>query len=168
MIAPGGEPRVVDSREDRFRSFCIAVEPRLRRALSSAYGADLGSDATADALAWAWEHFERIEGMANPGGYLWLVGQSSVRSARRRNRRFNEPDRSAPTATDGPTFEPELEKAMSALSVRQRTAVLLVHGFDYSLSEAAESMGCRVRTLRNHLDRALTKLRHTLGVTTDV
>ena len=54
---------------------------------------------------------------------------------------------------------------MAGLSLRQRTAVVLVHGYDYSLTEAAEVMGCRVRTLRNHLDRGLTKLRRTLGVT---
>lgn len=53
--------------------------------------------------------------------------------------------------------------AIADLSVRQRTAVVLVHGYEYSLAEAADVMGCRVRTLRNHLDRGLIKLRRTLG-----
>jgi DNA-directed RNA polymerase specialized sigma24 family protein len=45
--------------------------------------------------------------------------------------------------------------------------VLLVHGYGYSLSEAAGSMGCRIRTLRNHLERGLSSLRTDLGVTDD-
>lgn len=67
----------VATRQERFTSFCTEVEPRLRRALVAAYGPDLGSDAAADAFAWAWEHFDRVDDMANPAGYLWRVGQTS-------------------------------------------------------------------------------------------
>ena len=150
------------SREGRFRSLCARVEPGLRRALISAYGAELGSEATADALAWAWEHLERLEPMDNPGGYLWRVGQSSVRRAHRRRA---EPAVHELSVAREPDVEPALEAALAGLSIRQRTAVLLVHGYGYSLTEAATQMGCRVRTLRNHLDRGLAKLRTDLGVT---
>ena len=150
------------TRARRFQALCIQVEPGLRRALIGAYGSDLGSEATADALAWAWEHLERLESMDNPAGYLWRVGQTAVRRARRQ----------PPNATDDgphparePEIEPALDGALARLSVRQRTAVLLVHGYGYSLTEAAAQMGCRVRTLRHHLDRGLAKLRSDLGVT---
>ncbi|MGI8755862.1 MAG: RNA polymerase sigma factor [Acidimicrobiales bacterium] len=157
----------VATRQERFTSFCAEVEPRLRRALVAAYGPDLGSDAAADAFAWAWEHFDRVDDMANPAGYLWRVGQTSVRTAARRRPWPGVPDRSddAVGSVDGPAFEPALVHAMADLSLRQRTAVVLVHGYEYSLAEAAGVMGCRVRTLRNHLDRGLIKLRRTLGVT---
>lgn len=56
-------------------------------------------------------------------------------------------------------------QALGMLPLRQRTAVLLVHGYGYSLTAAAEHLGCRVRTLRHHLDRGMTKLRDQLGVT---
>jgi DNA-directed RNA polymerase specialized sigma24 family protein len=56
---------------------------------------------------------------------------------------------------------------MAALPHRQRTAVLLVHGYGYSLSEAAEAMSCRIRTLRHHLDRGLARVRLQLGVAND-
>ena len=68
-------------------SFVATVEPTLRRALVAVYGVELGREATADALAWAWQHWSRVRGMKNPAGYLWRVGQTSVRSATRRRRR---------------------------------------------------------------------------------
>lgn len=152
------------TRAQRFSSFCVEVEPRLRRTLVATYGAELGSEAAADALAWAWEHFERVEAMDNPAGYLWRVGQTSVRGATRR-RAWTVADRAPGAAAEERSFEPALLQAMAALPHRQRTAVLLVHGYGYSLSEAAEAMSCRIRTLRHHLDRGLTKLRQQLGVT---
>lgn len=163
-MAPDDEASVL-TRADRFRVLCNDVEPGLRRALVAAFGIDLGSDASADALAWAWEHFERVEAMANPAGYLWRVGQTSVRRAtRRRPQTWTVP----PHSDNGDhRFEPALGSALANLPDRQRTAVVLVHGYGYSLSEAAEVLGCRVRTLRNHLDRGLAKVRATLGVSDD-
>lgn len=153
------------SREERYRSFFATTEPRLRRALIAAYGPELGSDATAEALTWAWEHFERIETMPNPAGYLWRVGQTSVRSAtRRRDAGRVGLVREVDAA---PVVEPGLAAELARLTVRQRTAVLLVHGFGYSLAEAGSQMGCRVRTVRNHLDRGMARLRAGLGVTDD-
>src|SRR3954468_22944054 len=76
----------VDGRA-AFGDFVTLVEQRLRRALVAAYGAEVGREATADALAWAWQHWDRVQGMANPAGYLWRVGQTSARRlghARRR------------------------------------------------------------------------------------
>ncbi len=152
-------------RADRFEAFCSRTEPRLRRALVAAYGPQLGADATAAALGWAWEHFDRVEAMANPAGYLWRVGQSSTRPARRHASWSTTLAVAPASVTEEPRFEPRLITALDRLSHRQRAAVVLVHGYGYSLTEAADTLGCRVRTLRNHLDRGLTKLRHDLGVT---
>ena len=153
------------TRAERFAALCGAVEPRLRRALVAAYGPDLGSEAVADALAWAWENFERVEGMANPAGYLWRVGQTSVRRSVRRRRAGWLAMGDQPGGDH--VFEPALRAALADLPARQRTAVLLVHGYGYTLAEAAATLGCRPRTLRNHLDRGLGKLRARLGVSDD-
>lgn len=152
-----------------FREFVATIEPRLRRALVAAYGADRGRDAAADALAWAWQHWERVQSMSNPAGYLWRVGQTSVRRSRRRQ---------VHELVDGREFdleliddrrgersvEPALAGALEALSPQQRAAVVLVHGHGYSLSEAGEALGCSVSTIRNHVARALRRLHAALEV----
>jgi len=61
--------------EDRFTSFVEQVEPRLRRALVAAFGLERGRDAAAEALAYGWEHWDRIAATANPAGYL--LGKSN-------------------------------------------------------------------------------------------
>ena len=46
-----------------FTEFVRAVEPRLRIALMARYGPERGREATAEALAYAWEHWERVAEM---------------------------------------------------------------------------------------------------------
>jgi hypothetical protein len=48
-----------------FEAFFRKTEPRLRRALVAACGPDLGRDAASEALAYAWEHWDRLSEMAN-------------------------------------------------------------------------------------------------------
>jgi DNA-directed RNA polymerase specialized sigma24 family protein len=42
--------------------------------------------------------------------------------------------------------------------------VLLVHGYGLTLAETAEALGCGISTIRNHVDRALKRLRSALEV----
>ena len=62
------------------------------------------------------------------------------------------------------SFEPGLPKALAALTQRQRLAVVLVHGYGYTLREVAELTGIGPTTVRNHLSRGLSRLRSLLGV----
>jgi len=151
-----------DDQSARFTAFVVATEPRLRRALVAAYGAEVGRDAAADALTWAWEHFERVEAMRNPGGYLYRVGQSAAKRSRRghvsKDLRLVGPEREAGLAP-----EPGLSAALTELSPRQRTAVLLIDGWGCTQREAAETMGCRISTVRVHQRRGIARLRESLG-----
>ena len=134
---------------------------RLRQILVARYGWELGIEAWQDAMAYAWEHHESLATMANPDGYLYRVGQSSVRRQRRWRRRVLLPQ--VPPARL-PDVEPGLPAALATLSSRQRLAVLLVHGHGWTQEEAAAALEIDVSTLRNHLRRGLQKLRTTLGV----
>ena len=159
-------PESVDD-SDGFCEFVGAVEPRLRRALVAAYGSDAGREAAADALAWAWQHWDRVRAMDNPGGYLWRVGQTAVRRTTRRQQHEVADGRviELELVHDRPTeraVEPALDGALAALSPQQRAAVVLVHGHGYTLSEAALALGCSVSTLRNHVARALRRLQAAL------
>ena len=43
-----------------FEAFVVEAEPKLRRALVAIHGFEEGRDAAAEALAYAWEHWERL------------------------------------------------------------------------------------------------------------
>ncbi len=103
--------------EAAFSAFVAEAEPRLRRALAALRGVDDGRDAVAEALAWAWQHWDRVETMANPVGYLYRVGQSRSRSRL---------DGHLPPSDHGriPEVEPRLDEALASLSETQRTVVV--------------------------------------------
>ena len=65
-----------------FIDFVRDVEPRLRVALSATLGTEKGRECTADALAYAWENWDRLATMGNPAGYLYRVGRSRARRYR--------------------------------------------------------------------------------------
>ena len=146
------------SLETSFTAFVREVEPRLRWALVARFGPDDGRDATAEALAYGWEHWDRIGVMENPAGYLYRVGTRSKR------RRWHRPVFPSPPHHSEPWVEPGLPAALARLSRRQRTAVVLVHSLGWTHDEVAEVMGVSVSTVRNHLARGMAKLRRFLEV----
>ncbi len=158
--AATGEPAAAGDAADGladFELFVRAAEPRLSRALAAAYGFEDGRDATAEALAYAWEHWHRLQHVANLPGYLFRVGQT-------RSRRTRQPVVFEVAADAEHSFEPGLPAALAALSQRQRIAVVLVHGYGYTLREVGELTGIRPTTVQNHLTRGLARLRTLLGV----
>ena len=148
--APGGYPD--------FEAFVRIAEPRLSRALAAAYGFEDGRDATAEALAYAFEHWD---------------GPSTSRTCRATCSGSVKPEAGSavsPCCSPCPTSPTTpLSRACPPRSPaspqRQRIAVVLVHGYGYTLREVAELTGIRLTTVQNHLNRGLARLRSTLGVT---
>jgi DNA-directed RNA polymerase specialized sigma24 family protein len=148
---------------DSFEEFFERAEPRLRAALTSLYGPDMGREATAEAMAWAYEHWDRTRDIEHRVAYLYRVGQSRTRRLRRPRRvAFVLP----PTATM-PEVDPRLAGALAALPERQRVAVTLVHGHDWSHADVATLMGITPSTVATHVARALAQLRVVLEVPAD-
>ena len=147
---------------DGFEAFAGAAEPRLRRALCGTFGPAVGREAVVDALAYGWENWARVGSMDNPVGYLYRVGFTA---GRRSLRQLPRSDRAASVSPD-PTVEPKLAAALQGLSPQQRAAVLLVHGYGYSLQEAADTLGVRRTSVQNHVERAMARLRTTIGEVT--
>lgn len=141
-----------------FESFFDAVEPQLRRAHFAVFGLERGPEATAEAFAWAWETWPRVRNLESPVGYLFRVGQSKTR-----RRRFRPVF--SPATADDPLVEPRLGAALAQLSESQRAAVVLVHGFGWTLREVAELRGIRVTSVQTHLERGLRRVRAALEVT---
>lgn len=144
---------------EAFRRFVADAEPKIRQALSASLGSEPGKDATADALEYAWQHWERIRDMNNPVGYLYVVGRDRGRRSRRRERpAFYEvnPERS-------PWVEPGLPAAIAHLPDRQREVVVLLHCFDWTMSEVGGLLDLSKATVQKHAERGLASLRSSMG-----
>ncbi len=153
---------MTESTTTAFEAFFAEAEPRLRRALTAAYGPDRGREAAAEALAYAWQHWDRVAEMANPVGYLYRVGISRTRA-----RKPIEPERLAalgpPPTQVGDEVDPELWEAVTDLSDNQRVAVVLVHAFGWAMRDVADLLGVSVPTVGTHLRRGLATLRRRLA-----
>ncbi len=145
-----------------FTEFFEMAEPRLRRGLSAMYGPEVGRDAAAEALEYGWEHWERVRGMEHPVGYLFRVGRSRARKLGRTLAVFPDVD-----AAHWPWVEPGLPGALATLSERQRTVVVLLHSFAWTHAEVADALRISRGSVQRHEQRALRKLRDSLGVSTD-
>lgn len=146
--------------EEAFARFVEDAEPRLLRALVASFGSEVGREATRDALAYAWEHWNRVAAMDNPVGYLFRVGQSRSRSYRRDRALFPEVPR-----RDLPDVDPRLPAALGRLSAKQRAAVVLLYVEELSEREVADALEISRGSVRTHAERGLAKLRNALGVT---
>lgn len=151
-----------DTVADTFAEFVRETGPGLKHALMAALGADLGVEAASEALVYGWEHWGRVGQMENPGGYLYKVGRNWGR--RRVGRRPTLKIDFPAVSPEMPWVEPGLPLALSGLSERQRTAVVLVHGAGWSLAEVAGLMGLTRGAVHKHVERGLTKLRMSLEV----
>ena len=151
------------SSADRKSEFDRVVSPiaaRVRRGLVAEFGVEIGSDVAAEAVAWAWEHLDRLAVMTNPAGYLYRVGQLAARR-HLRWQRGRTPFPAGPTwaTANVPEFDEAMMSALRMLKSGQRVAVVLVHGYGFSYREVAELLGVSEAAVTNHLHRGLTKLR---------
>jgi DNA-directed RNA polymerase specialized sigma24 family protein len=143
-----------------FEDFFAATEPRLRPALVATLGGDRGRDATAEALAWAYENWERLQAIDAKVAYLYRVGVSRTRDRKHRNL-------SLEVHRADPEVEPGLREALWALTERQREAVVLVVGYGWHLEEVAGLHGTSASTVNAHVQRGLEHLRERLGAAHD-
>jgi len=145
------------SQDKTFTRFVKETEPRLSHALAAAYGPEVGAEATADALLWAWENWDRVATMKNRAGYLYRVGQSKAR-------RYYRPAKLFPRPMPG-TVDPTLPVLIEGLSKNQRVATVLIHAYGYTERETAELLGISRWSVRTHAERGLARLKSALEVT---
>jgi len=146
-----------------FITFVEEVEPRLSFALAAAYGPEVGREATADALMYAWEHWDRLSEMDNAAGYLYRVGQTNSK----RHRRTGPVCPPVALPRGEPWIEPDLPNILESLPERQRVAVVLIHGLEWTQQEVADLLGVSRTTVERHLERGMRRLRVGLEVGTD-
>jgi len=151
-------PTPTSDAADDFDQFVASVEGRLRRAFVGAVGVDEAHDATAEALAWAWEHWAEVAAMENPAGYLYRVGRSHVRRRPPRRVRYLVQE-----AHRLPDVEPALPDALRALPERQRTVVWLVYACEWTYGEVSQALAISASAVGTHASRGLAALRTTIG-----
>ncbi|NOX21989.1 MAG: hypothetical protein GXP36_02725 [Actinobacteria bacterium] len=149
-----------DVRTDSFTEFVDGCQLRLRHALMAAFGPETGRDAAAEALAFGWEHWDRVSVMENPVGYLYRVGQTQGRRMTKRRAPILPPVDTGAM----PWVEPGLPAAMNRLTHRQRQVVFLLHAYGWSMTEVAELLGISKATVQSYSDRAMRRLRRSLKV----
>jgi RNA polymerase sigma factor (sigma-70 family) len=145
---------------DAFRSFVAENESRLRQGLSAALGHQVGLEATAEALGYAWENWDRIGSMGNRVGYLYVVGRDRGRKSLIRKRPVFYPVDDARL----PWVEPSLPSALERLPDRQREVVVLLHCYQWTMSEVAGLLDISKSTVQNHAERGMASLRNSIGV----
>lgn len=146
---------------DAFEAFVARVKPRLLQALVATYGPVDGREACVDALSWAWEHWDRLDDVDQPVGYLYRVGQSATRHFLPKP----VPTRLIEILDSGfPEVEPELMPALARLPEQQRIVMVLVHGYGWSQAEVARLLEINPSTVHDYLNRAIDRLRRELEV----
>lgn len=134
----------------------------LHRALVARNGLDRGSDAAATAVAWAWEHPDELAGIDNPIGYLYRVGQSSLRRGYRLDRLRVDllPDS---VTHDTPGIDHDLFDALRELTPDQRVSVAMVHMYGFAYRDVADVIGVTEAAVTNYVHRGLQRLRDVLS-----
>jgi len=143
-----------------FEEFFARSERPVRFGLSARFGFEVGREATADAMTYAWEHWGRISVMENPAGYVYRVGERLGRRMSRRAKSIDFMTRNV----DPADFEPKLAPALADLSPRQRTCVVLVHALGWTQRETAVFLGLSTSSVQKHEERGVEGLRRALGV----
>jgi DNA-directed RNA polymerase specialized sigma24 family protein len=124
----------------------------------------LATEAVDEAMARAYQRWNRVQGLDNPGGWVYRVGLNWSRSIMRRALR------PAPVwvttdaiVTDGGGLDPAIDRALAKLSIEQRAVVVCRLLIGYSEAQTAVALGLRPGTVKSRLARASTRLQSLLS-----
>ena len=141
-----------------FEAWYRAEHPRLVTLVTAVVGdAEIGREAVDEALARAFERWERVSEMSSPTGWTYRVALNAARRrARRRAMEERLLRRWIPHDVPGPTGE--VWVVVAGLPLRQRTAVLLRHVGQLTEEEIADVMGVARGTVSSTLRAAYRRL----------
>ena len=130
----------------------------LRTVFLICHDTHLAQDITQEAFVELLRHWDKVSRYERPGAWVRRVAIRKLVKAMRRDVRRRE----AEVTVDPPaTLEPadvDVLRAVRALPLRQRTAVVLHYFEDLSLHDVAEVLECSPSTAGVHLHRARARL----------
>jgi RNA polymerase sigma factor (sigma-70 family) len=137
--------------------------PVFRAMLAGTLNRAAAEDATAEAFARAYAHWDTVADHPNPRAWVLRVAWNYHRSSWRRweGRWSADLVASAPRTVE-PWSDPDLVTAIRTLPQGQREAIVLVALGELTPSQAAHVLGKAVGTVRSQLFRARVALRQAL------
>lgn len=148
----------------RFEPWYRVQHPRVLAALTVMAGdAEVAADVAAEALALAYERWDRVAVMESPGGWLQRVAVNAMRRRLRRaglERRLIRRNRDP---VPPPELATEVWDAVRRLPRQQRTAIALRYLLDLPQAEIADVMGVAPGTVSATLSAARRRLAPLLG-----
>lgn len=146
---------------DGFEAFWSRERDRLYRAVALTVGdAGLAAEAVDEAMARAFERWERVGGYQQPAGWVYRVAVNWARSWRRKlARRPTRPRETLDGAQWDPVGEVELAQELAGLDRKHRQVVVARYYLQLTPTEIAELLALPVGTVKSRLHRALDTLR---------
>ena len=155
----------MSSEQTEFAEFFQASwEPCLRAVVAVAGRPQLAEDQVAEAFARAWASWPKVR--RHPAPRAWVVRAALNTGAswwRRRRRELPLADHEAPAPGDaGGGLDATLLTAIWRLPARQREVIALRIFLDLDTAAIARQLGIEPGTVRMHLSRGVSALRHEL------
>jgi RNA polymerase sigma factor (sigma-70 family) len=161
-VAVGG---VVEEGEPRlFVEFYEGGRDRVARALAMTLGdTHLAAEAADEAMARAYQRWDKVGRLDNPGGWVYRVALNWATSVLRRRSRAPQPHVERHADDVGPVAEPTVAKALAELDRKHRSVVVCRFYLGLSEAETAAALGIRPGTAKSRLHRALRHLQTRLA-----
>jgi RNA polymerase sigma-70 factor (ECF subfamily) len=132
---------------------------RVARALALTLGdAGLASEAVDEAMARAFQRWDRVGTYTDPAGWVYRVGLNWATSVRRRIWRAPVPPIERDPDDIGALSEPDLVAALLELPVHQRAVVVCRFYLGFSEAETSAALRTKPGTVKSRLHRALRHL----------
>jgi RNA polymerase sigma-70 factor (ECF subfamily) len=146
-----------------FAEFYEIHHTKIARSLAMTFGdAELGREATDEAMTRAYAHWGTVSGHTNPAGWVYRVGLNWGRSwFRRAGRKLPWLDRTSSELPE--TSDPALTDALAGLDPKFRAVVVCRYFLDWSTNQTAAALEIPTGTVKSRLHQALSELRHQLG-----
>lgn len=105
------------------------------------------------------KHWKKVSKYERPDAWVRKVAFRLALTAKRKRRVHGLLESDPPAPPDGWDFaDPELSKAIEALSIMQRAAIVLFYFEDRPMAEVAQILDCSVSTAKVHVHKARKRL----------
>ena len=156
-----GEPGATGSAFDAL--FRREFAPITRTAYLVVGDWEVAREIAQDAFVQALRHWQKVQGMESPGGWVRRVAIRDAVRARRRDARGRALLRERAPHTDESGVALDVRTALLTLPPRQRAVIALHYLDDRPVAEIATLLGCSSGTVKTHLARGRQALASLLG-----